>query len=67
MKISCNTMLYERVSNQKPRNAKFAAFVVNVVNFRSLTRLHITCLLPKKPFISTRAGRGDESRLIQVR
>lgn len=48
MKISCNTMLYDRISNQMPKNAKFAAFVVNVVNFSSLTRLHITCLVPQK-------------------
>lgn len=60
-------MLYEGISNLMPKNAKLAAFVVNVVNFSSLTSLHITCLLPQKPIISTRAGRGDESRLIQVR
>ena len=30
-------MLYEGISNLMPKNAKLAAFVVNVVNFSSLT------------------------------
>lgn len=57
-------MLYEGISNLMSKNAKLAAFVVNVVNFSSLTRLHITCLVPGKLIISMREGKGDKSRLI---
>ena len=59
-------MLYEGISKLMPKNAKLATFVVNVSKL-PFTHLHITCLVPQKPIISTRAGRGDESRLIQVR